>query len=116
MHFDQSYLALGVLYPGAKSFEGESTLAATSDGLYNKDLSWEETDQYDVGLDLDFLNYRLGITLDYYYRYTDKMLMKVPLPGNYNGYTTQWRNAAAVSNEVIELLVKYEIFLKQYVY
>ena len=116
MHFDQSYLALGVLYPGAKSFEGESTLAATSDGLYNKDLSWEETDQYDVGLDLDFLNYRLGITLDYYYRYTDKMLMKVPLPGNYNGYTTQWRNAAAVSNEGIELLVKYEIFRKQDLY
>ncbi|MEI3420578.1 MAG: hypothetical protein V8R91_05650 [Butyricimonas faecihominis] len=39
-----------------------------------KNLSWENTDQYDIGLDMDFLNYRLGIVLDYYYRYTDDLL------------------------------------------
>ena len=47
-------------------FEGNSTLEPSwSLGAYNQDLTWEETDQYDFGLDLDLLDYRLGITLDY---------------------------------------------------
>ena len=76
---------------------------------YNEKLSWEETDQYDFGLDLDFFDYRLGVVLDYYYRYTDNLLMRVPLPKP-NSYDRQWRNAAAISNEGVELLIKYDIF------
>ena len=45
--------------------------------------------QYDFGLDLDFLNYRLGVTFDYYYRYSDKKLMPVGLPGDHTGYGSQ---------------------------
>lgn len=117
MHFDQAYLALGLMNVGDIVYQGNGILIPNYyDGLYNEDLSWEETDQYDFGLDLDFLNYRLGVTFDYYYRYTDKMLMRVPLPGDYNGYMTQWRNAAAVSNEGVELLIKYEIFRKPDLY
>ena len=92
-------------------FEGNSTLEPSwSLGAYNQDLTWEETDQYDFGLDLDLLDYRLGITLDYYYRYTDKLLFPVSLPGEHNGFGSQWQNAAAISNEGIELLIKYDIF------
>lgn len=116
MIFDQNYLALGVMEVSAPH-KGEPTISPNyGDGLLNPDLSWEETDQYDFGLDLDFFNYRLGATFDYYYRYTDKMLSLVPLPGFFNGYDKQWRNAAAVSNEGIELLIKYEIFRKDDLY
>ena len=31
------------------------------------------------------------------------------MTGNYNYYITQWRNAGAISNEGLEVLVKYEI-------
>lgn len=85
-------------------------------GLYNEDLSWEETDQYDFGLDVDLFEYRLGVVLDYYYRYTDKLLYRVPLPGDYNGFGMQWANAAALSNEGLELLIKYEIFRRPDLY
>ena len=91
---------------------GESTLSRGS-GLYNEDLSWEKTDQYDFGLDMDMFNYRLGLTLDYYYRYSSDKLWRIELPGNYNGFAHQWRNAAAVSNEGIELLIRYEVFRKE---
>lgn len=75
MHFDYPYLALGVVENGL-TYEGNGTLTPIFfDGLYNEELSWENTDQYDIGLDLDFFNYRLGIVLDYYYRYTDDLLM-----------------------------------------
>ena len=108
--FEDPYMALGTVEVGDPEY-GNSTLEPNymGGGLYNNRLSWQETDQWDLGLDLDFLNYRLGVTLDYYYRYTDKLLYPVPLVGDYNGYWTQWRNAGSVSNEGIELLVKYEI-------
>ena len=113
-HFEECYLALGELYSGM-SFMGESTLSPGT-GLYNEDLSWENTDQYDFGLDLDLFNYRLGITLDYYYRYSYDLLWQITLPGDYNGYSSQWRNAAAISNEGIEWLFRYEIFRKDDLY
>lgn len=116
MHFDQNYLALGSLYVGGSYLGMSRLLPHTEDGLYNDKLSWEETDQYDFGLDVDMLNYRLGVTLDYYYRYSDKMLCLVEIPGTYNGYSKQWRNAAAISNEGIELMVKYELFRQENLY
>ena len=116
-HFEDPYLALGLLSVGQASHLGNPTLDPEwYDGYFNEDLSWEETDQYDFGLDMDLFNYRLGITLDYYYRYTDKLLYPVELTGDYNGFSRQWRNAAAISNEGIELLVKYEIFRNEDLY
>ncbi|WP_228423190.1 SusC/RagA family TonB-linked outer membrane protein [Butyricimonas faecalis] len=115
MHFDYPYLALGIVENGP-NYEGNGTLTPNFlDGMYNEDLSWENTDQYDIGLDLDFFNYRLGVVLDYYYRYTDDMLMQVPLSSP-NMYSLQWRNAAAISNEGVEILVKGDILSKPDLY
>lgn len=98
------------------NFQGQGTLTPIfDDGLYNEELSWENTDQYDFGLDLDFFDYRLGVVLDYYYRYTSDLLMRVPLSPP-NSYTRQWRNAGAISNEGIELMVEYDIFTKPDLY
>ena len=119
MHFSQNYLALGVMNVGTSSYLGESYVEPVwYDGLYNDKLSWEETEQYDFGLDLDFFNHRLGLTIDYYYRYTDKLLDRVTLPsaGINTGYSSQWQNAAAISNEGLEFMVKFEIFQKRYLY
>lgn len=113
MHFTSNYLALGVLKVGASAYLGNPTINPVwRDGLYNKNLSWEETSQYDFGLDMDFFDYRLTFTVDYYYRYTDHLLARIPLPGSHNGYIRQWRNTAAISNEGLEVAVKYEILRK----
>ena len=117
MHFSQNYLALGIMNVGATPYRGQATIEPEwVRGLYNHDLSWEETDQYDFGLDLDLFNHRLGITLDYYYRYTDKLLTTIWLPGIHNGYSSQWRNAGAISNEGIEVMIKYDIFNREDLY
>lgn len=111
MHFSQNYLALGIMEVDNSSYLGNSVITPVwYDGLYNQDLSWEKTSQYDFGLDMNFLGFRLGVTLDYYYRYTKDLLMPVSLPGDYNGFQYQWRNCAAISNEGIELMVEYKIF------
>lgn len=108
--FETPYLALGIITTGQKPFEGNGVLQPDwGVGAYNEELSWEETDQFDVGLDLDLFNHRLSFTFDYYYRYTDKLLGSINAPGDYNGWGSQMRNVAAVSNAGVEFMVKYEI-------
>ena len=115
--FEQPYTAAGILQNGVTSFQNGPILEPRwGDGLYNEELTWEETDQYDIGLDMDLLDYRLGVTVDYYYRYTDKLLFLVSVDNSINAYNSQWRNAAAISNEGLELLVRYEIFRKKDLY
>ena len=46
----------------------------------NEDLKWEEINQIDIGLDLNFLKDRLSITYDYYNRQTRDMLYRGDLP------------------------------------
>ena len=62
-----------------------------------------------MGIDLDLLNYRLGVVVDYYHRYTDKLLYPIRLPGTHNGYSAQWQNAYGILNEGLEVMVKWDI-------
>ena len=41
-------------------------LPNASAGVNNKNLRWEETNKYDVGLDIRLLDYRYNVNLDYY--------------------------------------------------
>lgn len=46
----------------------------------NPDLKWEKTTQYNGGLDLGLFQDRITMSLDYYYKLTEDMLLDVPLP------------------------------------
>lgn len=110
VQFDEPYLALGTLTFGS-TYNGEQGMKA--DGLINRDLGWEQSDQYDLGLDLDMFDYRLKFKFDYYYRYTKDKLWKVELPSGgsvYGGVSSLWRNAMEVSNQGIEFEVTGDIF------
>ena len=64
--FDQPYIALGQLRVDDPLLGKPTVVPNLQLGLMNRDLTWEETDQYDFGLDLDMLDHRLSVTLDYY--------------------------------------------------
>lgn len=55
VQFDKAYLAHGLMGIGA-IYDGERGMSAS--GILNRKLGWEQSDQYDLGLDLDFLDYR----------------------------------------------------------
>ena len=93
------YLAHGVIQVGSKFMGSQGAFAP----MINRDLSWEESDQYDIGLDMDLFDYRLKFKLDYYYKYTKSLLYNVMLPGDVLGNAMQWQNAMEVSNQGIEL-------------
>ncbi|PXV59961.1 TonB-linked SusC/RagA family outer membrane protein [Dysgonomonas alginatilytica] len=49
-------------------------------GLGNSQLTWEETKQFNVGIDLGFFNDRLFMMYDYYSKRTDGMLYRIDIP------------------------------------
>lgn len=108
--FGQPYLAHGLL-SAASPFLGNTTILPDAmGGMLNRNLTWEESDQYDLGLDVDLFNYRLKIKMDYYYKLTKGLLYHVPIAGNWNYHNMQWQNAMQVSNEGLELEAEVDIF------
>jgi len=72
-----------------------------------KNLSWETTEQTNIGIDLSMLENKLTITADYYIRHTKDMILQVPLPG-YSGYPANgapYTNAGSVRNKGLEIAV-----------
>ena len=108
--FQEPYLALGVMEE-SNIFNGSLGLIPQS--MANKKLTWEESDQYDLGIDLQMLDYRLKLKLDYYYKYSSKLLMQSYLPGNVFLATNMWDNASAISNEGIEFEAQYDVIRKK---
>ena len=46
----------------------------------NKNLDWQRTLDKNIGVDLSILNNRVRLTLDYYYKDTDPLLISIPMP------------------------------------
>lgn len=70
--------------------------------ITNPDLKWERTKQFNIGLDLGFLNERFQLTADYYRSRSDGLLLEVPVPVA-SGFTSVFRNIGEIENNGIEL-------------
>ena len=70
--------------------------------LGNTDLGWEKTTMFDVGADAYFLKNRLGVTVDYYIKNTNEILIGLPVPMEY-GFGKPNVNIGEVENRGWEL-------------
>jgi TonB-linked SusC/RagA family outer membrane protein len=93
------YAAKGLWASGANYLEAAGTAPSQ---LVNPDLTWETTRQFDIGVDFSILNKRLNISLDYYDKYTNDLLLNVPVP-NRSGFSSLLQNYGAVSNKGFEV-------------
>lgn len=105
--FSDPYLAHGLMAQSA-SFMGNP--GYSTDKPVSPDLTWEKTEQYDLGLDMDMFNYRVNLKLDYYYKYTSSLIYEISLPGEFFTFSERVENAMAVSNEGLELELQADIF------
>lgn len=108
--FTDEYLAHGLMQITSDFFLGEGGVMAGT--AISPDLTWEKTEQYNVGLDLDMFNYRLKMKLDYYYKYTSALIYAVPLANDILITNKRTENAMALSNEGIELELEADIIRK----
>lgn len=72
------------------------------DVVGNLNLTWETTDQADIGLDASFFNDRLSMTVDVYRRVSGQLLFANPLSAT-TGFTSFIDNVGRMENKGIEL-------------
>ncbi len=70
--------------------------------IENKDLQWENTTTFDVGLELSLFNNRLDLNVGYFQRNTENLLFFAPLPQS-TGFNGVWDNIGEIENKGIEI-------------
>ncbi|WP_412559904.1 SusC/RagA family TonB-linked outer membrane protein [Winogradskyella sp. MIT101101] len=70
---------------------------------FDEELKWEETTQYNVALDFGLFNNRLTGTIDAYYRETEDLLSRVPVPAGANLTDLLITNVGEATSRGIEL-------------
>ena len=77
--------------------------AVAVESFANPELKWEETLQYNFGITSAFLNNRIGLTIDYYYKNTTDLLLNVNLPVSSGFVNRPAYNLGQIKNSGIEL-------------
>jgi TonB-dependent starch-binding outer membrane protein SusC len=80
--------------------------------LANPDLKWEKTAQFNIGVDVAFLQDRLNLTLDYYNKQTTDLLLAVPIPRS-SGFTSIFQNFGEMENKGFELSINANAIAKK---
>ncbi|MEI8203986.1 MAG: SusC/RagA family TonB-linked outer membrane protein [Bacteroidota bacterium] len=71
-------------------------------GLGSSNLKPEKLKSFEIGVDLRFLNNKVGLDFTYYDNKNEDLLIWAPMAGS-SGYTDQYINAASMENKGIEI-------------
>jgi iron complex outermembrane receptor protein len=77
----------------------------------NPDLKWEQTAQFNAGIDYSLLDGRIRGSVDYYVKKTTDLLLRIPVPSP-TAVSTQLANVGSVQNKGIELEISADIIKK----
>ena len=84
-----------------------STFSSSPNGLPNGNLTWETSEQIDLGLDARFLNNRLSVTVDYFDKRTKDLLVSITPPVEF-GHSSTTINGGTVLNKGLEFEVSWK--------
>ena len=102
----QSFLGVPLLgYGDYYLYNGQWIRALQPTQNSNDKLKWEEKHEYDIGADFSILNYRLNVSVDWYYRLIKGLLYDYSVPSPPNLYTTTRANVGEMSNNGLEIMV-----------
>src|SRR6266404_1750223 len=104
--------------PGIQPYQSLRTLAGGTGASYpwgdvpqagvipnsvgNPDLKWEQTTQYDGGVDFGLMNNRIAGSIEYYVKNTSDLLLQVPVPQPQPS-ATRIENVGKLRNRGVEL-------------
>lgn len=98
------YQSLGTVSSGTVLINGTRSSHSFINRLPNPDLSWEKTNQFDVGFDMGLFNRRVTLAFDYYYKLTTDLLLDRPVPLS-TGFSAVRDNIGSISNQGVEMLL-----------
>lgn len=90
------------------TYNGVTSVIPDFSQLADNNLSWEESTQWNLGLELELFNKRIFTNLDIYNRKTDNLLFGVSFP-DYTGFQQVQSNVAGIMNYGFEL--SFDAFL-----
>ena len=97
------------------SGDGKLSYGSKPTGLANPDLTWETSEQVDLGLDARFLNDRLTLGLDWYRKTTKDLLLEVsPLPEI--GVSKTFINTGKVLNTGLDFEIGWKDHIRDFKY
>ena len=104
--------SIGGYYPTAQtltisSFSGNDKIwpLVALNTLANRDITWETSEMYDIGIDAVLWN-KFSVTADWYYKTTYGILMTLDIPATI-GLSAPYQNAGEVKNVGWELGIGY---------
>lgn len=80
--------------------------------LPNPRIGWEKTKEYNVGIDLAFLQNKISVALELYDRMTDKVIMSLNFPKE-TGAKKYVANFGVVNNKGVELSIRTNLVDKK---
>ena len=92
-----------------------STFGSSPDKLANPDLTWETSEQVDLGLDARFLSNRLSLGIDYFDKRTKDLLFNLTVPSEL-GFTSAVTNGGDVQNSGLEIELGWRDNINDFVY
>jgi len=93
------FSSLGLWQSGGASYQNLPGISPQQ--LGNANLGWEETAQFNIGLDFSILQNRLAIELNYYDKYTSGGILQTPLAAT-SGFPNYTSNGIEISNRGFE--------------
>lgn len=91
------------------TYNGETVVTPNYSKIANEDLSWEQSVQWNLAMDLELFNRRIFITPEIYNRETRDLLFDVDFPVE-TGYANSQANIAGVRNYGWELSLNAYLF------
>lgn len=100
-----NYIGYQTYNPGLDYLLGEDSVVSgvALTALSNPFIRWEETEQYNIGLDVSLLKNRLEIVMDYFVRNSSDILYNnFPVPNTIGVTNLRSRNSASMNNTGFE--------------
>lgn len=98
------YQTIGLLGTSTYSFNNLPSFGLYPKTMSNKNLTWETTSAYNVGIDFGFINNRISGSVDVYKTFTRDILMNRKIP-SINGYAEVMENVGKTENFGIDVSI-----------
>ena len=99
-----SYRSIPLLGSGTTIINGVRQPIITRSDFGNPNLRWEKVDQYDIGVEMGFLDNRIQIAADYFNKTTKDLLLAAPIPWT-SGLESVYENIGSVRNTGFEAAI-----------
>jgi TonB-linked SusC/RagA family outer membrane protein len=96
-----AYRSIQLLGSGTTILGGERQPVVSRTTFGNDNLRWEKVDQYDIGLEMGFLDNRIMLATDYFHKVTKDLLLEAPIPWT-SGLDIVYENIGSVRNTGFE--------------